>query len=49
MDRRWGLTLPLAGVPLADHRELIQFTEQAGMKASDPEVQPGVEPPPEEA
>jgi hypothetical protein len=26
----------------------IEFTEQAGVKASDPEVQPGVEPPPAE-
>src|SRR5205085_1466223 len=26
----------------------IEFTEQAGVKTSDPEVQPGVEPPPAE-
>lgn len=30
MERRWGLTLPLAGVPLADHRELVQRAEAAG-------------------
>jgi probable F420-dependent oxidoreductase len=29
MDR-WGLTLPLAGVPLGDHRELVQRAEAAG-------------------
>jgi probable F420-dependent oxidoreductase len=29
MDR-WGLTLPLTGVPLADHRELVQRAEAAG-------------------
>jgi probable F420-dependent oxidoreductase len=29
MDR-WGLTLPLAGLPLADHRELVQRAEAAG-------------------
>ncbi len=29
MDR-WGLTLPLAGVPLADHRQLVQRAEAAG-------------------
>lgn len=30
MDRRWGLTLPLAGVPLADHGELVKRAEAAG-------------------
>jgi probable F420-dependent oxidoreductase len=29
MDR-WGLTLPLPGVPLAEHRELVQRAEAAG-------------------
>jgi probable F420-dependent oxidoreductase len=29
MDR-WGLTLPLAGLPLAEHRELVQRAEAAG-------------------
>ncbi len=29
MDR-WGLTLPFTGVPLADHRELVQRAEAAG-------------------
>lgn len=29
MDR-WGLTLPLPGLPLADHRELVQRAEAAG-------------------
>jgi probable F420-dependent oxidoreductase len=29
-DRRWGLTLPLPGLPLADHRELIEAAEGAG-------------------
>jgi probable F420-dependent oxidoreductase len=29
MDR-WGLTLPLAGVPLAEHRELVQRAEAVG-------------------
>jgi probable F420-dependent oxidoreductase len=29
MDR-WGLTLPLTGVPLAEHRELVQRAEAAG-------------------
>lgn len=27
---RWGLTLPLPGVPLADHRELVQLAEAEG-------------------
>jgi probable F420-dependent oxidoreductase len=27
---RWGLTLPLAGVPLGDHRELVQRAEAVG-------------------
>src|SRR4051794_29958651 len=27
---RWGLTLPLAGVPLRDHRELVRGAEAAG-------------------
>jgi probable F420-dependent oxidoreductase len=27
---RWGLTLPLAGVPLGGHRELVQRAEAAG-------------------
>ncbi len=30
MDRRWGLTLPLAGVPLADTGELVKRAEAAG-------------------
>lgn len=30
MNPRWGLTLPLAGVPLADHRELVQKAEAIG-------------------
>jgi probable F420-dependent oxidoreductase len=29
MDR-WGLTLPLSGVPLAEHRELVQRAEAVG-------------------
>jgi probable F420-dependent oxidoreductase len=29
-DRRWGLTLPLPGLPLADHRELVEAAERAG-------------------
>jgi probable F420-dependent oxidoreductase len=28
--RRWGLTLPLPGLPLADHRELVVQAEAAG-------------------
>ncbi len=28
--RRWGLTLPLPGVPLADHREFVQLAEAEG-------------------
>jgi probable F420-dependent oxidoreductase len=30
VNSRWGLTLPLAGVPLADHRELVQKAEAIG-------------------
>ncbi len=30
MDRRWGLTLPLAGTSLADHGELVKRAEAAG-------------------
>jgi len=30
MERRWGLTLPLAGVPLADHGEHVKHAEAAG-------------------
>ena len=30
MDRRWGLTLPLAGLPLADHEEHVKRAEAAG-------------------
>lgn len=30
MDGRWGLTLPLAGVPLADTGELVKRAEAAG-------------------
>jgi probable F420-dependent oxidoreductase len=30
VDRRWGLTLPLAGVPLADTGELVKRAEAAG-------------------
>jgi probable F420-dependent oxidoreductase len=29
-DGRWGLTLPLPGLPLADHRELVEAAERAG-------------------
>src|SRR6266480_3452483 len=29
-DRRWGLTLPLPGLPLAQHRELAERAEAAG-------------------
>jgi probable F420-dependent oxidoreductase len=29
-DRRWGLTLPLFGLPLADQRELVEAAEGAG-------------------
>jgi probable F420-dependent oxidoreductase len=29
-DRRWGLTLPLPGLALADHRELVEAAEHAG-------------------
>jgi alkanesulfonate monooxygenase SsuD/methylene tetrahydromethanopterin reductase-like flavin-dependent oxidoreductase (luciferase family) len=29
-DLRWGLTLPFAGVPLADHGPLLQRAEAAG-------------------
>ncbi|MGV1049578.1 MAG: LLM class F420-dependent oxidoreductase [Solirubrobacterales bacterium] len=30
MDRRWGLTLPLSGLPLADHEELVKRAEAVG-------------------
>ncbi len=30
MDRRWGLTLPLSGLPLADHEELVKRAEVVG-------------------
>lgn len=30
MTRRWGLTLPLPGLPLADHRELVARAEASG-------------------
>jgi probable F420-dependent oxidoreductase len=30
MARRWGLTLPLPGLPLADHGELLKRAEAAG-------------------
>jgi probable F420-dependent oxidoreductase len=30
MDRRWGLTLPLAGTSLADHGEFVKQAEAAG-------------------
>ena len=30
MDRRWGLTLPLPGLPLADHEEHVKRAEAAG-------------------
>jgi len=30
VDRRWGLTLPLTGVQLADHEELVKRAEAAG-------------------
>jgi probable F420-dependent oxidoreductase len=30
MDRRWGLTLPLAGASLADHGEFVKQAEAAG-------------------
>jgi probable F420-dependent oxidoreductase len=30
MTQRWGLTLPLPGLPLADHRELVLRAEAAG-------------------
>lgn len=29
-DLRWGLTLPFAGVPLAEHEELVRRAEDAG-------------------
>jgi probable F420-dependent oxidoreductase len=29
-DRRWGLTLPLPGLPLAAHRDLVERAEAAG-------------------
>lgn len=30
MERRWGLTLPLAGVPLADHERYVRQAEELG-------------------
>jgi probable F420-dependent oxidoreductase len=30
MAKRWGLTLPLPGLPLADHREHVQLAEAVG-------------------
>jgi len=30
MTRRWGLTLPLPGLPLADHRDLVLRADAAG-------------------
>src|SRR6188472_952562 len=30
MDVRWGLTVPFAGLPLADHAELFRRAEAAG-------------------
>jgi probable F420-dependent oxidoreductase len=30
VDRRWGLTLPLTGVPLADHEDLVKRAEAVG-------------------
>jgi probable F420-dependent oxidoreductase len=30
MSQRWGLTLPLPGLPLADHSELVKRAEAAG-------------------
>jgi probable F420-dependent oxidoreductase len=30
VDRRWGLTLPLSGVPLADHEDLVKRAEASG-------------------
>jgi probable F420-dependent oxidoreductase len=30
VDRRWGLTLPLSGLPLADHEELVKRAEAVG-------------------
>src|SRR5919201_3002976 len=30
MDVRWGLTVPFAGVPLADHADLFRRAEAAG-------------------
>jgi len=30
MERRWGLTLPLAGLTLADHEELVKRAEAVG-------------------
>src|SRR5665811_799966 len=30
MERRWGLTLPLPGTPLAEHEDLVRRAEAAG-------------------
>ncbi len=30
MDRRWGLTLPLSGISLADHEQLVKRAEAVG-------------------
>lgn len=30
MERRWGLTLPLAGVPLAEHERYVRLAERVG-------------------
>jgi probable F420-dependent oxidoreductase len=30
VDRRWGLTLPLSGLPLADHEDLVKRAEAVG-------------------
>jgi probable F420-dependent oxidoreductase len=30
VDRRWGLTLPLTGLPLAEHEEFVKRAEAAG-------------------
>src|SRR5918992_4143440 len=32
-DRRWGLTLPLPGLALADHADLVRRAEAAGYTA----------------
>jgi probable F420-dependent oxidoreductase len=30
MTQRWGITIPLEGLPLADHREVLQQAEESG-------------------